>query len=130
MNPPVPNLRPALADLITGLSQEELRELREHLVATNPDPPRRVWGWGEIALELGIGETSAKEHGRRERDPLPWEDGHRGVWAYATALRDWARRQNVPGPVRLEVVRLRRQARQAQTAKARAALAKKRAQGG
>ncbi len=96
-----------------------------------PEPPRRVlarrvWGWKEIAKELDVSSvTTAQGYAERNRDPLPIEYGHKGVWAYASALRDWVRRQNVPYRVHLERVRMKAAAK---TAPARAAAAARRKQ--
>lgn len=93
---------------------------------TPPEPPRRVWGWKEIAKELDVSSvTTAQGYAERNRDPLPIEYGHKGVWAYASALRDWVRRQNVPYRVHLERVRMKAAAK---TAPARAAAAARRKQ--
>lgn len=102
-------------------------------VATGLEPPRRVWGWKEVAAELEVSVKTAQTYAQRNRDPLPVECGHRGPWAYASALRDWVRRQNVPYSVHVEARRAqaskaKARARRGDTmATARAALAAKRA---
>jgi hypothetical protein len=57
--------------------------------------PERVYGWKDIANLLEISVRSAQERARRAVDPLPIRLGHRGVWAYVSALRDWVMRQDV-----------------------------------
>lgn len=58
--------------------------------------PLRLFGWKDISAALDVSDRHARDLASRNRDPLPVEVGHKGVWAYATALRDWMRRQNVP----------------------------------
>lgn len=70
-----------------------------------PPPPEQVFGWKDIASALTVSERTAQEYAARNRDPLPVEVGHRGAWAYVTALRDWMRRQNVPYRTHLELKR-------------------------
>lgn len=62
---------------------------------TDPLPPR-VFGWKDISTLLEVSIRTAQEFADRNRDPLPVEHGHRGIWAYVGALHSWARRQNVP----------------------------------
>lgn len=127
---PVPATLPAeVVTMVAALPEEQVRALRAYLAANDTDPPRRCWGWKEIAAELHVAVRTAKEYDARKRDPLPTEHGHLGVWAYATALRDWVRRQNMSHQAHLEVVRARRDVlaakAKAKTAPARAALAKR-----
>lgn len=98
--------------------------------ATPPAPTealRKVWGWDAIATECGYSVTSARYDARRDYDPLPVEHGHRGVWAYALALRDWIRRQNVPYKVHLRLKASAKAAHAARSQKARETAASQRA---
>lgn len=58
-------------------------------------PPRKVWGWVAIAEEIESSERSARTYQERKRDPLPVEYYNGRVWAYASALRAWMRRNSV-----------------------------------
>ena len=69
-------------------------------MSADPHPePIRLFGWKDISAALDVSDRHARDLASRNRDPLPVEVGHKGVWAYATALRDWMRRQNVPSVV-------------------------------
>jgi hypothetical protein len=69
--------------------------------------PERVYGWKDIAHVLEISVRSAQERAQRAIDPLPIRVGHRGPWAYVSALRDWVMRQDVAYAVALRVQRAR-----------------------
>ena len=64
--------------------------------------PERVYGWKDIAHVLEISVRSAQERAQRAIDPLPIRVGHRGPWAYVSALRDWVMRQDVAYSVAIE----------------------------
>lgn len=61
----------------------------------------RVYGWKDVARVLGISVRAAQERAHRAYDPLPMRNGHRGPWAYVSALRDWVMRQDVAYTVAL-----------------------------
>ena len=67
--------------------------------------PERVYGWKDIARVLEISVRSAQERADRAVDPLPIRVGHRGPWAYVSALRDWVMRQDVAYTVSLRLHR-------------------------
>jgi len=84
-------------------------------IAPTPDLVK-VYGWFAIAAELDVSERQAHVFADRERDPLPIEVGHRGVWAYRFALTAWMRRQNIPYRVHLELIRTQRDLQRQRTA--------------
>jgi hypothetical protein len=67
--------------------------------------PERVYGWKDIADVLELSVRSAQERAQRAIDPLPIRVGHRGPWAYVSALRDWVMRQDVAYSVALRLHR-------------------------
>lgn len=89
--------------------------------APAPTPPdlMKVFGWFSIAVELDVSERTASGFAGRDRDPLPVEFGHKGVWAYRFALTAWVRRQNVPYHVHLELLRVQKDIQRKRTAAAR-----------
>ncbi len=75
----------------------------------------RVEGWKDIGRALGTCVRTAQHYAQRDYDPLPVRVGHRGPWAYVSALRDWVMRQDLPYQVahraRAESTRSSRRAR-------------------
>lgn len=67
--------------------------------------PERVYGWKDIAQVIEVSVRTAQERAARTLDPLPIRVGHRGAWAYLSALRDWVMRQDVSYSVALRVHR-------------------------
>lgn len=122
-------ISPKVAGFLAALSAPELAEV-DAWMAVNV-PPRRVAGWKEIALEIGYHPTVAWRFATRTFDPLPVEYDlvGDGVWAYASALRAWLRRQNVPYALRVAAIAQGRERRRGKTAAARAARAKRRQAG-
>jgi len=55
-----------------------------------------------------VSVRTAQERAGRDIDPLPVRMGHKGPWAYVSALRDWIYRQDMAYQVSL---RLRESAR-------------------
>lgn len=60
-------------------------------------------GWKEIADAIDVSVRAAQERAGRGYDPLPVRVGHRGPWAYRSALRDWVMRQDMAYSVSLRV---------------------------
>jgi hypothetical protein len=88
----------------------------------------KVYGWKEIAAELQISTRNTRKFAARERDPLPIEYGHKGVWAYRHALVAWIRRQNVPYQAHLRLLSAKRELARAKMAPARDKRARMRGQ--
>ncbi len=88
-----------ILEFLQALTSEQLVEA-DGWMATHV-PQRKVWGFKEIAAELGTSRRITNGYASRDFDPLPVEYGHLGIWAYVSALRAWMRRQNVPYAVRL-----------------------------
>lgn len=88
-----------LHTFLANLTSEQLIEA-EGWIATHV-PPRKVWGIRRIAEELGVSTYMVNECAVRAFDPLPVEYFEDRAWAYASALRAWIRRQNVPYAVRV-----------------------------
>lgn len=119
--PPAPHPTPAeIATYLSSLDAAGLAEA-EAWIAKHV-PPRKVWGWVAIADEIGLGTTVARESAKRASDPLPIEVYEDRVWAYASALRAWVRRQNRPYQ---EHLRMLEEAGDRRTAKTRAATQKR-----
>jgi hypothetical protein len=59
---------------------------------------QKVQGWESIAKAIGVDQRTAQRYARRSKDPLPvyWRRCGGFVVAHATALRDWAARQDIP----------------------------------
>jgi hypothetical protein len=88
----------------------------------------KVYGWKEIANELQVGTRCARDFATRDRDPLPVEYGHKGVWAYRHALIAWIRRQNVPYQAHLRMLDAQRELARAKMGPARVKRARMRGQ--
>lgn len=59
--------------------------------------PEIAEGWKEIADVIRVSVRAAQEradnrNAKWRSDPLPVRYGHRGVWAFASALREWVHR--------------------------------------
>lgn len=104
---------------VAGLTAEQWALLATLAAANDTSPPRKLYGLKEVSAYMAVSRTTVKEFYRRERDPLPLEHGHRGMWAYATALRDWMRRQNVPYGIHLAKEKAEREKRARRTEAAR-----------
>ncbi len=57
-------------------------------------PSEHATGWKEIAAALGVSVRAAQMR-LDWPDPLPVRWGHRGPWAWRSALRDWVHRQDM-----------------------------------
>lgn len=71
------------------------------------DAENCAFGWTQIADVLKVHPNSAKAWLRRAVDPLPVRIGHRGVYAWRSALRDWVERQDMSLQAHRELVALR-----------------------
>lgn len=76
---------------------------------SEPDD-KRLHGWKEIAAALGVSVSAAKER-IDWPDPLPVRWGHRGPWAWRSAIRDWVHRQDMDYRVARQLGRFTRGAR-------------------
>ena len=65
--------------------------------------PEIAEGWKDIAKVLGVEVRAAQDRAKRAVDPLPVRMGHKGPWAYVSALRDWIYRQDMAYQVHIQL---------------------------
>lgn len=110
--PTIAELHAYLASLDSAMLVEADGWLATHV------PPRKVWGVEAIAKEIDVARSTAALAIERLRDPLPVEYYGDRVWAYASALRAWMRRNSLPYQVHKALLAKGRARTKAKTANA------------